>query len=121
MSDNITLTTPDQDDPIDDRCAPSFSNPRTVAILDINGIRIPLSMERLQNLTTQVKEFNEKVFCYMCDHFIMSRSGWNYGGSCKLQGKQYGKIINEVNAGFECCVDCMNTCKNAISTNNNSV
>ena len=117
MSTDIMLTIPDQDDPIDDRCSPLFENPRTVAILDINGIRIPLSMIRLENLITQVKEFDEKIFCYKCEQFIMSRSGWNYGGSCKLKGKEYNISIAEENAGYDCCVDCMDTCKEATIKN----
>lgn len=114
MSTDITLRTPECNDPIDDRCAPTFSNPRTVAVLDINGICIPLSLERLENLTTQVNEFNEKIYCYKCEYFVMSNSGWNYGGSCILEGIKHNIEITEKIAGYSCCVDCMHTCKDAI-------
>ena len=115
MSYDVTLRVPQQNDPIDDSCAILFTNPRTVAILDINGISIPLSMGRLENLIDQVKKFDDKVFCYKCDNFIMSESGWNYGGSCKLIAKnEYGIYISKHDAGYIYCVDCMHSCEKGI-------
>lgn len=114
MNTEIYLRVPEYDDPISDQCAPIFTNDRTVAVLEINGIRIPLSFDRVEDLISKVEEFKNTTFCYKCDYFIMSKSGWNYGGSCKLKGKRHDEDLNENNAGFIYCVDCMATCKDAI-------
>lgn len=101
------------DDPLDDLNAPIFTNDRAIAILNINGIKIPLSKDRMDQLIEEIEGFKNKIFCYKCNEFIMSRSGWNYGGSCKLKGLEYGVEITESNAGYSCCVDCMDSCKKA--------
>ena len=115
MSDEIHLRAVDlYNDPLEDECTPHFENKRTVAILEINGIKIPLSLTRLKNLIESVKLFDSTIFCYQCEHFIMSHSGWEYGGSCKLSAMRDGKTLNESCAGYSYCVDCMHTCEDAL-------
>lgn len=86
----------------------------THAILKINSIKIPLCRECLDELLQSVEKFNNTIFCHQCNHFIMSNSGWRYGGSCKKQAEKDGKIVLEKDAGFNYCVDCMGTCKEAV-------
>jgi hypothetical protein len=81
----------------------------TKAILKIDRISIPLCEHCLEELNESLSVFNNTIFCYQCKHFIMSRSGWSYGGSCKKD-----KDIKPEDAGFTNCRDCMNTCKDAI-------
>ena len=82
----------------------------TVAILTtVDRIKIPLCMSCLNELNESLAEFNNTVFCYMCEKFIMSRSGWKYGGSCTKD-----KDIKPENAGYVNCVDFMHTCEDAI-------
>lgn len=119
MQDEIILRAANYDDPTEDHCSPMFSNDRTVAILEINGIMIPLSLDRVNNLIDKVNEFSNTIFCYKCEHFIMSKSGWNYGGSCKFDAEKEGKIITEENAGYSYCVDCMQTCTNCSAKGSN--
>ena len=110
----ISVRAPGSDDPYEDKCAPMFEESATVAVLEINGTIIPLSLSRVNDLITQVTDFSKTIFCYKCENFIMSRSGWRYGGSCKLEGKKRGKEITSELAGFECCVDCTHTCSDAV-------
>jgi hypothetical protein len=81
----------------------------TVAILTVDRIKIPLCMNCLNELNESLSEFNNTIFCYMCEKFIMSKSGWKYGGSCRKD-----KDIELKDAGYINCVDCMYTCKDAI-------
>ncbi len=115
MSSEIIIRTPQAEDPTRDSCAPMFTNDRSAAILEINGIIIPLSLERLNDLVAKVEEFNNTIFCYKCNHFVMSKSGWNYGGSCKFDAEKQNVIITPELAGYRFCVDCMDTCPYAIS------
>lgn len=112
MSSEIAVRVPTYDDPSSDKCTPMFTNDRTVAILEINGITIPLSMARVNVLIDEINTFNNTIFCYKCNHFVMSKAGWNYGGSCKYEAEKHGKTITEENAGYDYCVDCMHTCPN---------
>ena len=114
MGSYIKLRAPESDDPYEDSNAPMFQENCTVAILDINGIRIPLSIDRVNDLINEVNEFSKIVFCYKCDKFIMSRSGFKYGGSCKLQAEKDGVFFNDALAGYRYAVDCTHTCKDAI-------
>jgi hypothetical protein len=114
MSSEITIRAPEFSDPITDKCSPVFTNDRAAAILEINGLVIPLSLERINKLISEVIEFKNIIFCYKCNNFIMSKSGWNYGGSCKLAAERNGKILTEKDAGFYYCTDCTNTCPDAI-------
>ena len=82
----------------------------TVAVLKVGRITIPLCMECLNELNESLSEFNNTTFCYQCEKFIMSRSGWRYGGSCRKD-----KDIELKDAGYINCRDCMDTCKDAIA------
>lgn len=82
----------------------------TVAVLKVDRITIPLCMSCLNELNESLSEFNNTTFCYQCEHFIMSRSGWRYGGSCRKD-----EDIELKDAGHINCVDCMHTCKDAIA------
>lgn len=86
----------------------------TIAVLEIDQITIPLCRDCAQKLIESIDIFNNTTFCYQCDHFIMSNSGWRYGGSCKLKASKDGKEITEKDAGFNYCTDCMKTCKDAV-------
>ena len=122
MSNEINLRAVDlREDPIEDKCAPIFENNCTAAVLEINGIGIPLCLTRLQSLIDAINKFAATIFCYKCDHFIMSRSGWNYGGSCKYQAQQHNDTVTELTAGYKYCVDCMHTCPHAIEKSNKNL
>ena len=82
----------------------------TNAVLKIEHIRIPLCEECINELTEALNEFNNKIFCYKCDNFVMSRWGRKYGGSCKHKAALNGDHITEENAGYNYCVGCMDTC-----------
>ena len=90
----------------------------TMAILKIDRIKIPLCRSCVEELTESMETFNNTVFCYKCDKFIMSRSGFRYGGSCKSKAEKEGKEISEKDAGYLFCVDCMHTCEDAILKEN---
>ena len=70
----------------------------TIASLIVNGIRIPLCEHCVKELTDELREFNNTIFCHKCDSFTMNNSGWNYGGRCSCHNKD---------------VDCMGTCDDA--------
>ena len=80
-----------------------------MAVLKIDNIKIPLCNRCINELNESLSEFNNTVFCYKCKHFIMSSSGWRYGGSCRKD-----KEIKLRDAGYINCVDCMDTCKDAV-------
>lgn len=81
----------------------------TVAVLKVDRIKIPLCMECLDELNKSLSTFNNTIFCYKCNHFVKSNSGWRYGGSCKKD-----REIDIKDAGYINCVDCMHTCKDAV-------
>ena len=81
----------------------------TIAVLKVNHINIPLCNECVNDLNESLSEFNNTIFCHKCAHFIMSESGWRYGGSCRKD-----KEIESKDAGYINCVDCMYTCKDAV-------
>ena len=87
----------------------------TIATLSVDRIKIPLCRECLNELLESVEKFKNTIFCHQCDHFIMSNSGWRYGGSCKLKASLDGEEIKI--AGYDYSTECMNTCKDAISKN----
>ena len=112
---NITFRPVDiYNDPSNDNCTSPFCNSATVAVIEIGNIKIPLCAGCLESLLEQVEVFKNTVFCHKCEHFIPSRAGWTYGGSCKLEASKHGVLITEKEAGFNYCTDCMNTCKDAI-------
>lgn len=86
----------------------------TIASIHINNIKIPLCDECVKELTQSLYKFNNTVFCHKCKEFVMSKSGWKYGGSCRRKAKLNNEIITEKNAGYNYCVDCMDTCKDAV-------
>ena len=90
----------------------------TLAVLKVNSIKIPLCESCIKELMQSIEELNNTVFCYKCKNFIMSDSGFNYGGSCKLRAQKDGKEISEKDAGYLYCVECMHTCKDAILKEN---
>lgn len=81
----------------------------TIAVLKIDRITIPLCRTCLEELNESLSEFNTTTFCYQCNNFIMSRDGWNYGGSCNKD-----KNVEPKDAGYINCKDCMDTCKDAV-------
>lgn len=82
----------------------------THAVLKVDRITVPLCGDCLQELNESLKQFNNTIFCYKCKHFIMSKWGWNYGGSCRKD-----ENVDIKDAGHINCVDCMHTCKYAVS------
>lgn len=84
----------------------------TAAILKVDRITIPLCMECLNELNESLSKFNNTIFCYQCENFIMSEYGWNYGGSCRKD-----EDVDPKEAGFIHCKNCMDTCKDAIGGN----
>jgi len=104
----IKLRPVDWDDPKYDGCVYA-----TMAVLDVNGIRIPLCEECVEELSADLKAFNQMVFCHKCEHAIPSKWGWSYGGSCRKKAETYGKEITDETAGYECCVGWMDTCDDA--------
>ena len=81
----------------------------TVAVLKIDRITIPLCMECVNDLNESLLKYNNTIFCHQCEKFIMSESGWRYGGSCKKD-----KDIELKDAGYINPKGCMDTCKDAI-------
>lgn len=82
----------------------------TIAVLKVDRITIPLCMRCLDELNESLSDFNNTTFCYQCEKFIMSKSGWRYGGSCRRD-----RDIEHKDAGYINCVDCMDTCKDAVA------
>lgn len=83
-----------------------------IAILRISGgVSIPLCSECVEELKSTVKMFSETIFCYRCKHFLKSRSGFRYGGSCRKRAERDGFSLTEECAGYQYCVSSMNTCK----------
>ena len=89
-----------------DRCGNT-----TKAVLELDGINILLCDSCLNELKESMDKFDNTLFCHKCNNFIMSNSGWRYGGSCKKWAATNGKEISEENAGFDYCVDCMQRCR----------
>ena len=96
------------DDPEYDVCGSTC-----IAVIDLSNMKIPLCRECIGDLFNGIEKFKNTVFCEKCEHFIMSESGWKYGGSCQLRAKEHGKIVTSLNAGYDFCVGCLDTCKNA--------
>ncbi len=81
-----------------------------IAQLCINSaIKIALCDDCLKELGEELKKFNDTIFCYKCDKFIMSEDGWNYGGSCTKS-----EPVSKKSAGCIHPVDCMKTCEDAV-------
>jgi hypothetical protein len=83
------------------------------AVLEIDSITIPLCLNCVDDLADQLNEYNNTIFCYKCSEFVFNEYGWRYGGSCKKKAGQHGVVITSKNAGYNCCVDCLDTCKDA--------
>lgn len=104
----LVLRKRDWDDKEYDNCGNT-----AVAVLEIYNITLPLCSECVDDLTEDIREYNNTVFCHKCAEFVMSKDGWRYGGSCKKKAEQCGKTITTENAGYYCCVDCLDACKDA--------
>ena len=104
----LTLRKADWDDKEYDNCGRP-----AVAVLEIDNVVIPLCFECLDNLNQDLNEYNNTIFCYKCSEFVMNRWGWRYGGSYRKEAEKQGKVITDENAGYDCCVDCLGTCKDA--------
>ena len=98
----------------DDTSTYDMCNEETIASLQINNIKIPLCDKCVKELTQSLEEFHKTVFCHKCQEFVMSESGWKYGGSCKRKARINNEVITEKDAGYNYCVDCMDTCKDAV-------
>lgn len=96
----IEIRTPDYNDEEYTDGAPTY------AVLNIRGIKIMLNKNDLDNLEEELKRYSKPHYCYQCKKFIMNKYGeWKIGGSCCKN-----KSISQEQAGYENCVDCMNTC-----------
>lgn len=96
------------DDPDYDNCGST-----TLAVLRLDNITIPLCEECVNDLIRDIEEYKNTIFCHQCDEFIMSSSGFHYGGSCKCQAREKDEEITEKDAGYKFCVNCLDTCTNA--------
>lgn len=81
-------------------------NLHTTAILKVDKIKIPLCDGCVTNLIKDLILFNKKIFCCNCEYFIMSKSGWNYGGICRKERK-----IEPRDTGYIRHVNCMDSCE----------
>lgn len=105
----MEIKAPNYDSTILDACGNT-----TVAEVHYNAMRIPLCQECLNSLRESLKVYDDTIFCYKCTNFIMSRSGWSYGGSC-LKSLDDRTEFNPNDAGYINCKNCMDTCDYAIS------
>ena len=105
----VTFRKKDWDDKPYDCCGST-----AIAVLEIDNITIPLCAECVNELTEQLNEYNNIIFCHKCSEFVMNRWGdWGHGGSCKKKAAEQGITLTEDLVGYDCCVDCLDTCKNA--------
>ena len=81
-----------------------------MAILEVDSISIPLSMDSIEELTESLEEFSNTIYCYKCANFTMNQHGWAYGGSCQHEADKENVLITKENAGYIHCVNCMDTC-----------
>lgn len=82
----------------------------TYAVLKINGIKIPLCSECVNELTESLTKFNNTVFCHKCKHYIMNQYGLKYDGTCKKKAEQNGDIVTEDLVGFKYPTGYLDTC-----------
>ena len=105
----LTFRKRDWDDKDYDGCGNT-----AIAVLEIDNITIPLCAECVDDLTEQLNEYNNIIFCHKCSEFVMNRWGeWRHGGSCKKKAAQQGITLTENLVGYNCFVDCLDTCKDA--------
>lgn len=87
----------------------------TIAVVHYNSMTIPLCQECLDNLRESLKKYDNTIFCYKCNNFIMSESGWNYGGSClKDLSKEDIEKFKKSYAGYYLYKKCLDTCDGAV-------
>ena len=84
-----------------------------IAVLNINGVSIPLCSDCIDYLVNEVDQFKNTNFCYQCKHFGQSKSGFKYGGSCIKDAVNQGKILKEYDYEHLFCKDSMDTCNRA--------
>lgn len=87
----------------------------TVAEIHYNRMRIPLCRDCLDSLRKSLEIYDNTVFCHKCTNFVMSKSGWKYGGSC-LKSLDDKTKFDPKDAGYLYCTDCMDTCNDRIPT-----
>ena len=92
-------------DPVYDMCGNTCH-----AIIEINNMKFPLCEKCINDLRNGLNIFDSTIFCHKCTYFIMSESGWRYGGSCQLKASKDGKTVTKENAGYNYCVGCLDTC-----------
>lgn len=64
----------------------SFRN--IIATLVINDYqKIPLCDLCLDSLLEDIQAIKTGTYCYNCEHFKFSNSGWHYDGYCKLHDR----------------------------------
>lgn len=103
-------------DPEGDNCFNLRDGNYTHAVLCIGNIKIPLCKNCVEQLTEDLNEFNNTIFCHKCLHFIPSEAGWGYGGSCKKWAKDdKGIELTSADAGYLYCKNNFDTCKDATS------
>lgn len=80
----------------------------TYAILNINGIKIPLNKNNVDSLKEEIERYTKPQYCYQCKHFLMNKwHEWRLGGSCCKD-----EDVSLDLAGNKNCKDCLNTCRN---------
>ena len=82
----------------------------THAVLMIDTISIPLCVDCLEELFEQIDNYRNTIHCNECRHYIPSRWGYSYSGSCR---KEAGEDIPDNMIGYKCAKDFFETCPNA--------
>ena len=98
----ITFRKRDWDDKEYDGCGST-----AIAVFEIDNITIPLCAECVNDLTEQLNEYSNTIFCHKCAEFVFSSDGWRYGGSCKKKAAQQGIALTKDIVGYNCFVDCL--------------
>lgn len=85
-----------------------------VAVLDMDGVRIPLCAECLKDLRYEMDRFAGMVFCKDCRHFVSNKYGYAYDGSCRKRAEEAEIAVTEDNRGYVCPTGFMDTCREAV-------
>lgn len=94
----------------DDKEYDSCGN-KTVAVLEINNITIPLCEKCLSELNDDITKYNNTIFCYQCKHCMINEDGTRF--SCKDAAELDHKTIALNDIGYSYAVDRMYSCKDA--------
>jgi len=69
------------------RCVGNHSE-KIIATLVINDYqKFPLCSECLESILEDVQRIKNGVYCYNCEYFKFSNSGWDYDGHCTLHNR----------------------------------